>query len=320
MFSLTKGKPVAKTDTASRNRLILSIFDPDLESDRKRMSCRKSKSLKIQYKGCGNHNRKPCCRHCDDGCYNEPCCDRCHLFFDDLSESESVSSESYSEEDYDKPTKTFISPRDSKLVPLPDLTDRFVDYIAGPSGSGKSTIASGLATEFKKIFPRKPIYIFSRTDAKNDPAFAKLKPIQISIDDSLLTEPIDITQEIREGGALMIFDDCGTIQNDKLRKEVEKLMADAMEVGRKLQCSMIITNHLVIPNEKKFARTVLNEMHNLTVFPKSGSAQQIRYALKTYFGLNNKQIDEILALKSRWVRISKSYPQYVLYDKGAYIL
>jgi hypothetical protein len=206
------------------------------------------------------------------------------------------------------------------LIALPNLEERFVDYISGPSGSGKSTQAASTAAEFRKIYPRKPIYIFSRTEVKNDPAFAKLKPIQIPIDEGLLEDPINITEEVTEGGALMIFDDCGTIQNDAFKKEVEKLMMDAMEVGRKLNCNMIITNHLVVPNDKKFARTIMNEMNTLTVFPRSGSSQQIRYALKIYFGLTNQQIDRIIDLDSRWVRISKTYPQYVLYDKGAFIL
>jgi hypothetical protein len=97
-------------------------------------------------------------------------------------------------------------------------------------------------------------------------------------------------------------------------------MSDIMEIGRKLNIWLVITNHLVIPNEKKMARTIMNEMHSMTVFPKSGSAQQIRYALKTYFGLTNKQIDEIIKMPSRWITVYKSYPQYVLYDKGSFIL
>lgn len=214
--------------------------------------------------------------------------------------------------------KNFECPKGSNLIPLPNLESRSVDYVAGPSGSGKSTITSLMANEFKKKFPRRPIYIFSRTDSRDDPAYRHLKPKQIELD-TLLESPIDITREI-PGGCLMIFDDCQTIQNNELKKEVDKLMEDAMEVGRKIGCWMIVSNHLVIPNEKKLARTIMNEMHSLTVFPKSGSSQQIRYALKTYFGLNNKQIDQILDTKSRWVRINKSYPMYVVHSGGAYIL
>ena len=243
------------------------------------------------------------------------------LFIDDSDPSDQSASEDYDQEWSDgNDEKMTVWESRAKLIPLPDLTTRFIEYIAGPSGSGKSTIAADLATQFRKVFPRHKIYIMSRTEASNDPAYSKLHPIQIPIDESLIEDPIDLTKEITEAGCLIIFDDCNTIHNDKIKKEVEKIMADGMEIGRKLNCNMIITSHLVIPNEKKFARTVMNELQMLTVFPRSGASQQIRYALKQHFGLDNNQIEGILHLKSRWVRISKSYPQYVMYDHGAYIL
>ncbi len=296
MFSLTHGRPIAKT--AKPKPIILSIVDTDLEP-----------SVKHSQK---SNKKKQCCKYCDsEECEEEPCCDSCHVYYESNSESESDEDTSVIGTTYSSGSK--------KLIPLPDLTQRFIEYIAGPSGSGKSTIAAELAVQFKNINPDKPIYIFSRTDVKKDPAFAQLKPIQIAVDESLIEDPIDVTEEFTEG-CLIIFDDCTTIYNDKVRKELEKMMADAMEVGRKLNCNMIITSHLVIPNEKKLARTILNELNMLTFFPKSGSAQQIKYALKTYWGLANKQIDTILAIKSRWIRISKTYPQYVLHDSGAYVL
>ena len=61
-------------------------------------------------------------------------------------------------------------------------------------------------------------------------------------------------------------------------------------------------------------------MQSLTVFPKSGSSQQIRYCLKQYYGLNNKQINAILSLPSRWITIYKNYPMCVLYEKGAFVI
>jgi hypothetical protein len=206
------------------------------------------------------------------------------------------------------------------LVPIPDPNNRFIAYIAGPSGSGKSTYAAELATQFKKINPDKKIYIFSRTEAELDPVYQKLKPIQIPIDEELITNPIDITTEMSENGCLIIFDDTETIHNEKLKKEIQKLIMDALEIGRKLNCNLIITNHLVIPSNKNFARVLLNEIQTLTVFPKSGSSKQIMYALETYFGLNKKQIKELFLLNSRWVTISKSYPMYVMFNKGCYIL
>jgi len=206
-----------------------------------------------------------------------------------------------------------------KLEPLLDMEKRDIAYIAGPSGSGKSTFAIMLIKKFLKVYPEKSFFLFSRTDYKTDPVFQGMKVYQIMIDQSLLTDPIDITKELSEG-CIILFDDCNTIQDDKVKKVVDKLMADIMEVGRKLGIWTIITNHLIIPNEKKVARTILNEMHSLTVFPKSGSAQQISYVLKQYFGLDKKQIERIIKLPSRWVMIHKHYPMYVIHEYGVYLL
>jgi len=337
------GTPIAKT--GKPKPIILSIVSEDeVKPNTKKAEPYPSlgRPIKLPKKCCRFHNPK--------FCVEEPCCGKCPAISEseesvsedesDLGSEEVTVSESFEESSEEepvckgpqckvggkaKPYKPKISPKGrefhlpagKKFIPLPNFNERFVEYIAGPSGSGKSTIASGLAREFGQMNKGLPIYMFSRTEAKNDPAYKGLRLIQIPIDEELLESPIDLTKEITEKGALIIFDDVATVQNDKLRKEIEKLMADGMEVGRKLNCNIIITNHLVIPNEKKFARTVLNELNMLTVFPKSGSAQQIRYVLKQYWGLDNKQIDEILKIPTRWLRISKNYPQYLLWETGA---
>lgn len=245
-----------------------------------------------------NNRDERCCRKCSNKCKKKPCCKKCE-YNDEIGDN-------------------FIL-EDGKLQPLMNVEQRSVNYVAGPSGSGKSTYASDLIRTYRKIFPEKELFIFSRTNAGNDPALVKLGGRQVEIGEKLVTNPINIEKQLK-GGCIILFDDCNTIQNEKFKKAVDKLMEDIMETGRKMDITTIITNHLVIPNEKKFARTVLNEIHSMTFFPKSGSSQQIRYALKTYFGLNNKQIDELLALPSRWVTISKQYPMFVLHEKGGFIL
>ena len=211
-----------------------------------------------------------------------------------------------------------IALKDGKIQPIMNTGERQVCYIAGPSGSGKSHYAANLIKTFKKVFPKKDVFLFSRTSYKDDPAYAKLKPIQIEIDNSLIEDPIDITE--LQGGCLIIFDDCNTIPDEDLKKAVMKLMEDIMEVGRKLGIYIIITNHLVVPNERKFSRTVLNEMQSLTFYPKSGSAHQIETCLKKYFGLATKMIRKIMDLNSRWVTIHKNYPQFILHEHGALVL
>jgi hypothetical protein len=214
-----------------------------------------------------------------------------------------------------------LLPKNSKLFPLVDLNSRQVAYIAGPSGSGKSTYASNLAKKYEKLYPDNFIYLFSRVI--HDPVFEsgfKKKPVRIEINDDLIKRPIDIMSHLK-GGALVIFDDIDSIHDDKLKKEVIKLETDILEMGRHNNIYVICCNHLINPNERKFGRTILNEAHTFTFFPKSGSTYQISYCLRKYFGLDNKLINYLLNFsKSRWVTISKSYPMYVLWEYGAGIL
>jgi len=201
---------------------------------------------------------------------------------------------------------------------IPNIFTREVLYIAGPSGSGKTTIAVKYLEEYKKIFPKNPIFVFSRL--KHDPALdlKHLKIRRILIDQSLIDEPIDIETELFN--CLVLFDDCNTIQDTKLKQTVSKVMNDILEVGRHQNIYTIITSHLINMNEKKDSRTILNECHAIIIFPKSGSAYQIKYALHHYFGLSNKQILGLLNLKSRWVMINKTAPQYILSEHLAAVL
>jgi len=293
MLNFYKGRALAKISGGEYNNEILYIDTQDKKDE---------KDEKKKYGGCCN------CKKCSKKCSYKPCCKKCQVYYEESESSE-----------YSDLGDSFEITDRGKMLPIPKVDERSVDYIAGPAGSGKSTYAAQLATAFKKIYPEKDFFIFSRTDAKDDPAFKKLRPIQVKINDSIVENPIDISKELT-GGCLILFDDCNTIQDDKQKKAVDKLMADIMEVGRKLYIWIIMTNHLVIPNERKVARTILNEMQSLTVFPKSGSTQQIRYCLKQYYGLNNSQIENILNLPSRWITIYKNYPMCVLYEGGAFIL
>jgi len=217
----------------------------------------------------------------------------------------------------DKLTKQFMTY--DKLVPILNEQDREISYIAGPSGSGKSTLAATLTKEWMDKHPKRDVYFFSRTNYVDDPAYKDLKMFQIKIDESMINDPIDITSEITEE-ALCIFDDVTTIQEKALKEKVELLMSDIMEVGRKLRIWIIITSHLINPNDKKLGRTIMNEMQSLYIFPQGGSSYQINFALSKYIGLSKKEINKIMEIPSRWVKISKIYPQYVMYDKGGYLI
>lgn len=214
-------------------------------------------------------------------------------------------------------TGTNIFIKDGTLQPVPNIKTREIPYVAGPSGSGKSTWASNFAELYHKLHPKNEIFIFSRL--KEDPAFDKIKPVRIPIDETLITEPIDIMEDL-EDHDMVIFDDCDTITDDKIKKAISKIKNDILETGRHKDICCIVTSHLINGNDRKDSRTILNECHNLTIFPAAGNAYGINYALKNYWGMGAKDIGKIMKLPSRWVTISKNFPQYILYEKGSYIL
>lgn len=204
---------------------------------------------------------------------------------------------------------------DGTLIPVPDKKlDREVNYIAGPSGSGKSTYVSKYAEEYKKMYPKNDITVFSRL--AKDKAIDKLKPQRVMIDEELLEDPIDAQEELAD--SCCIFDDIDTIRNKELREAVQETRDDILETGRHAKITCLCTSHQLMNYSK--TRTLLNESTSCTFFPKSGSTYHIKRFLKEYCGLDRKDIQKILNLPSRWVMIHKSYPQYVVYQQGAYLL
>lgn len=251
----------------------------------------------------------PCCKRCDeDRCIIKPCCKYCCLF--ENSSSEEGSFEEGSDE------KKLQIEVNGKVLPVPNIETRDILFIAGPSGSGKSTLASLYIQAYKKLFPNNKIIIFSRKPT--DPVLDKLKPLRFVIDASIISDPVDITEDFRE--TLVLFDDCNTFQDDKIKKAVSKLMHDILEVGRSFNIYCVITSHLVNPNERKDARVIWNEAHSICIFPRSGNRRGMVYALENYCGLDKKTINQVLALPSRWVIIGKQYPLYVLHEKGALLI
>lgn len=213
--------------------------------------------------------------------------------------------------------------KNSNFEPLIDPDSRNITYICGASGSGKSTLARSLIEKFNIIFPNSPIYIFSRLNS--DPAFDDLEKkkiiIRIPINENFLEKTIDVNEDI-EKNSMVVFDDIDTINDKKILNVLNNIKMQILEVGRHNNIYFICTSHLINGNDRNSTRTMMNEMHSLVIFPKGGgSAYQQKYALKNYLGLNNKEINKIINTKdSRWVLLSKNYPQYVLTQKKCYLI
>ena len=190
---------------------------------------------------------------------------------------------------------------------LPNSRTRVL-YISGPSGSGKSTYSANYIRKYLELHPNSLLIVFSRLD--NDPVIDELKPKRIMVDDSLITDPIEI--EMIDPGTIILFDDCECISDARILGAINKIKMQILELGRHTDVHIVITSHLINGTNRDMSRTLLNEMHSLTVFPQAGSQYQIKYVLKNYFGLSVKQIRAIMEIKSRFVTIVKCFPQIII--------
>jgi hypothetical protein len=215
--------------------------------------------------------------------------------------------------DIKQTTNNEIFIRDGKLIPLPnrDVVEKI--YVSAPSGAGKSTWCGNWMAEYKKMFKDNEMFIFSTIN--NDKVLDKHDPTRIELTEELLEDPL-APDEIEE--SVCVFDDVDTITNPKIRYMVCGLRDFLLEQGRHFNIRMLMTSHLLM--NYKATRRILNEATAVVFFPKSGSTFHIKRFLTTYAGLEKHQIRRILKLPSRWVALYKTYPMYIMYDKGVYLL
>lgn len=198
-----------------------------------------------------------------------------------------------------------------QMIPVPDeMTERI--YVAGKTGSGKSSFAALYASEFNRKFPKKKIYIFTKHEKEK--AYQSVPHIEITFDNEILQNPVDITSL---SNSLVIFDDCDNIQDKVIAKNVKKLNDDIITAGRKYGIYCLTTGHLLM--NYKETRSLLNECSSTVFFSSVSNYHIVRY-LKVYMGLTSDVIKKITGIKSRWVSISSSFPSYVLHEHGIFII
>jgi hypothetical protein len=330
MISFKKGEPKAVINGGKYDKKILYICDPS----------------------------QKCCENCNESCQYEPCCDECkggecgnnmikndvydmidedyvrslkkHMSRNDIQElNKSFRRQGLVDEDLkeiyeevmnkneDLSKREFKIWDNGQIQQIPKVNVTFRQYICGPAGSGKSYYISNLLKTMRKINPKIKIYIFS--DLSEDPVLDSIGDIiRFKLDEGLIKKkPIDPKVV---SNSICVFDDIDSIQNKKVLDAVEKLRDSLLRTGRHYNASVICSNHLC--TNYKATRIILNECGAITIFPRSGSSDGIRYLLKKYAGLSKDQLDAIFQLPSRWVTIFKNADpvQYVIYEKGMYLL
>jgi hypothetical protein len=205
---------------------------------------------------------------------------------------------------------------DDIFQPVPNpKTERQILYITGASGSGKSFYTQLYGNEYKKLYPKRDVYLFSSLD--DDSSIDKIKGIRrvnIKTPD-FLTDNIT-AEDFKE--SLVIFDDTDCITNKPIKLKVDAILNSLLETGRHYGASVVFTSHLACGGLA--TKRILNESHSITFFPHSLGGRSLKYLLDNYLGLDKQQIKRVKKLEGRWVTVIKSYPQIVLSEKESYTI
>jgi len=192
--------------------------------------------------------------------------------------------------------------------------ERQILYITGASGSGKSYYTQLYCSEYKKLFPKNEIYLFSSIN--EDSSIDKIKGLQrFILDDAFLKEEI-IAEDFKN--SMVIFDDTDVISNKALKFKINSILNILLETGRHFNASVIYTSHIATAGID--TKRILNEAHSITIFPSSLGGRSLKYLLDNYLGFDKEQIKKVKKLDSHWTTICKTFPMVILSEKEAYLL
>ncbi len=201
---------------------------------------------------------------------------------------------------------------EAKFEPTPNTkSERDIAYIAGPSGSGKSFYTKMYLTNYKKENPKNEIYMFSKLS--EDKSLAGIEIKRIMIDERIITEPFN-TEDFRN--CAVIMDDIDALQDKKLKSALFALKTEILETGRHTNTTLILTSHLALKGNE--TKSILNEAHTITFFMKSG--MPVQTLLKNYLGMENDQIRALNRIESRWITITRGFPQIVFSEHEILLL
>ena len=196
-------------------------------------------------------------------------------------------------------------------VPKPDGPEH--GYIFGSTGSGKSVFCSFYAKQYSQLFQDNPIYLVSNVDI--DPALDPIKNlIRVPLDDVKDGKILPTTI----GNSLIIFDDVDAIVNKELAVTVELVRDNLLTLGRHYGIYVVCTSHLGLGSAH--SRVPLNESSFIVSFPHGGNWHHLSTVMTKYAGLSKNQVQVLHDLPTRWILVNKTYPSYVLYEKGVYLL
>ena len=202
-----------------------------------------------------------------------------------------------------------------KFQIIPDISQaRNIHYISGASGSGKSYWTRFYADQYRKLYPKRSIFLIS--SLTEDTSIDKIKDLKrIKLTPEFLNDTIE-AEDFAD--SLVIFDDCEAIQDKYMLRKIQGILNQLLTIGRHHNISVCNLTHSACAGQS--TKLILNEAHNICIFPHGLGGRSLKYLLQEYLGLDKNQVKKLKNLKSRWVCIYKSYPMVIISEKEAYVL
>ncbi len=203
-----------------------------------------------------------------------------------------------------------------RIEHMPKLNQYNVLYVSGMSGSGKSYYVMEWANRYHELHKKNPIYIFSHKpeDPESLDKIKKYKRVKIMEDDFLKTD-FSIADL---ANSLLIFDDIDSIPEAIVLKKLYNILEMCLTLGRSYKVSTIYTTHT--PTNGARTKLILAENHSTTLFFHKMGLKPLKYICENYYGLDNKQIQYLRKLPSRWVTLFRSTPMIAVHEHGAIAL
>lgn len=177
-------------------------------------------------------------------------------------------------------------------------------FIAGQAGAGKSSLTSLYIREYSEMFPDRSVNLF--TTHENEEAYKLHNVNEYILDDDFLDKDLNLNEF---HNSLCIFDDCDNLQSKKISNVISAFNSDLISNGRKYDIHVLTLSHQLM--DYKRTRLLLSEANRVVIFLGSGRYHIKRY-LREYASLDKDQIKIILGLRSRWVCLGFTIPNYYI--------
>jgi len=111
-------------------------------------------------------------------------------------------------------------------------------YVCGQSGSGKSHFTTEYVKQYKKMYPKRDIFVISSIE--EDSSIDSLKPKRINVLHPEFMHDEFTSEDFKD--SLVIFDDIDVFPT-KVREKVMEIVNNLLIVGRHFNASLIMTTH-----------------------------------------------------------------------------